>query len=125
MTLNNNTLIKKHKGYDIHDCNILITMGVGSGLISILVLILYTSSQNVQKLYETPLMLTAIGPLMLYWVSNIWFRAHKGEIKQDPLLFAIKDKSSYLIGFLILLVVARARSSTCTVIMAFNSLVTG
>ncbi len=79
-------------------------MGVCSGLISVLVLMLYTSSQNVQKLYETPIILTAVGPLMLYWIANIWFKAYRGEIIEDPVLYTIKDKTSYLVVFLIFLV---------------------
>ena len=92
------------RSYQIDDGNILLILGIGSGLLSVLVLMLYTGSQNVQKLYETPIMLTAIGPLMLYWISNIWFKAYKGKISEDPVLYTIKDKTSYLVAFLIFLV---------------------
>ena len=98
------------RGYKIEDGNLLMIIGVTSGLISVLVLMLYTSSQNVQTLYETPIMLTAIGPLMLYWISNIWFKANRGEISADPVLFTIKDKTSYFVASLILLVTIMASS---------------
>ena len=33
-------------------------------------------------------------PLMLYWVSRLWMKAHRGEIDDDPVVFAMRDWQS-------------------------------
>jgi hypothetical protein len=32
--------------------------------------------------------------LMLYWISRIWMKAQRGEMHDDPVVFALKDKVS-------------------------------
>ena len=91
------------RNYSVNDGNILMSLGIGSGLVSALVLILYTGSDQVQQFYATPLLLIALAPAMLYWISRIWFMASRGLIKSDPVLFTLKDIHSYIVGFCFLL----------------------
>jgi hypothetical protein len=37
-------------------------------------------------------------PLLLYWISRVWFLAHRGQLREDPTAFAFKDWVSYAIG---------------------------
>lgn len=92
---NNNTLIRG-RAYTIVDGGMLMSLGVGSGLISALVLILYTGSDQVQIFYSSPMVLVVLAPVMLYWISRMWLLTERGEIKSDPVLFAIKDKVSIM-----------------------------
>ena len=39
-------------------------------------------------------------PLLLYWVTRTWMLAHRGQMHEDPVLFAIKDRVSLLVGAL-------------------------
>jgi len=96
--LENNVSTKNGTGYSINDSNILKSFGVGSGIISTLVLILYTGSEQVQPFYLTPMILIFLAPIMLYWICRIWLLADRGLIKDDPILFAIKDKISYVVA---------------------------
>ena len=91
--------------YNIDDSNILIPLGLGSGLISALVIILYTSSEQVQQYYSNPIVLICLAPLILYWISKIWLLAARGEIKEDPILFVAKDITSYLLLFFVLVLI--------------------
>ena len=95
----NNVSILSGRGYSINDGNMLMSLGVGSGLVSALVLILYTGSEQVQQFYATPMLLVALAPVMLYWISRMWLMAERGMIKSDPVLFAIKDTHSYVVAF--------------------------
>ncbi|MAH99258.1 MAG: hypothetical protein CMA12_07985 [Euryarchaeota archaeon] len=104
----NNSLLLKGRGYSIHDGKILVSLGVGSGLLSSLVLILYTTSNQVQGHYSSPLILICLAPLMLYWISRIWLMAERGKIKGDPVLFTIKDLNSYVVAFCGLIVIITA-----------------
>ncbi len=104
----NNSLLLKGRGYSIQDGKILVSLGVGSGLLSSLVLILYTTSNQVKGYYSSPLILIGLAPLMLYWISRIWLMAERGRIKGDPVLFTIKDLNSYLVAFCGLIVILTA-----------------
>ena len=88
------------RGYTIEDGNILMTLGVGSGLISSLVIILYTGSDEVQQIYSSPVFLVILAPLILYWISRIWIMADRKKIKNDPITFALKDINTYIVIFL-------------------------
>jgi len=35
---------------------------------------------------------------MLFWISWMWLQAHRGNMHDDPLVFAVKDKTSLLCG---------------------------
>ena len=49
-------------------------------------------------LYRQPLVLWLISPLLLYWISRVWLLAHRGEMHEDPVVFAIHDRVSYAVG---------------------------
>ena len=80
-----------------------------SGYISVLVAALYINSDRVVGLYRHPEVLWLICPLLLYWISRIWMLAHRGQLHDDPVLFAIKDRESWVVGALVALVLVAAR----------------
>jgi amino acid transporter len=80
------------------------TLGLVSGFIAVLVLALYVNSEQVVKLYAHPTLLLLVCPLLLYWISRVWFLAHRGQMHDDPVAFAFKDWVSYFIGALTLVV---------------------
>lgn len=88
------------RGYFRSDLEPIASFGVGSGMISVLVLVLYVMSPEVRILYHRPAILLLLCPLFLYWITRIWFKAHRGEVSQDPVVFAISDRTSYLTGIL-------------------------
>jgi len=88
------------RGYMPSDIDLIAMFGVGSALCSILVLVLYVKSSEVALLYHTPALLLFLGPLLLYWITRVWILAHRGEMPQDPVSFAIRDRASYLVGML-------------------------
>jgi 4-hydroxybenzoate polyprenyltransferase len=64
----------------------------------VLVLALYITSGEVTVLYTHPKRLWLLCPVMLYWVGRVWLLAHRGQVNEDPLVFALKDKLSYVVG---------------------------
>jgi len=88
------------RGYFTTDAPLIQTMGITSGYASVLVLALYLNSDAVVKLYKTPEVVWGTVPVMLFWVSWMWMQAHRGKMHDDPLVFAIKDKSSLLAGLI-------------------------
>lgn len=95
----------KGRGYRASDLEQLSSLGASAGFISVLVLALYVNSNDVTKLYAHPLRLLGMLPLFLYWISRVWLLAHRGQMHDDPIVFAIRDKVSYVIAALVALVV--------------------
>ncbi len=91
------------RGYHIEDLPIIQTLGITAGFASILVLALYLNSETVVNLYKMPQIIWPAIPLMLFWVSWMWMKAHRGEMHDDPIVFAIKDKTSLVVGLLLVL----------------------
>ena len=88
------------RGYVAGDYEQLATLGVSSGYLSVLVLALYITSKEVTVLYSHPERLWLLCPEMMYWVGRVWLLAHRGEVNEDPLVFALKDKVSYAVGLI-------------------------
>lgn len=88
------------RSYNTKDIPLIQIFGITSGYTAVLILALYLNSDAVLKLYRRPEMVWAAVPLCLFWVSWIWMQAHRGQIQEDPFMFAIQDKTSLLVGFL-------------------------
>lgn len=92
------------RGYEIRDISMLRVMGITSGFLSIMVLVLYLNSEEVRALYTHPSYLWGVAPLLLYWLMNMWFIAERGNLNDDPVVFAAKNISSYLVMILIAII---------------------
>jgi hypothetical protein len=86
------------RGYQVSDASLLQTFGVSSGYISVLVIALYMRSEDVLSLYAQPTAIWFVLPILLFWVSWVWLKAARGEMHDDPIVFAIKDKASLLVA---------------------------
>jgi 4-hydroxybenzoate polyprenyltransferase len=89
------------RGYNVQDSSIIQTLGVSSGYASTLLLALYVNSDSVTNLYSHPEIIWLAIPMMLFWISWVWLKAHRGEMNEDPIIFATKDKTSLLIGLIL------------------------
>lgn len=85
------------RGYTVKDLPVLMSIGTGSGMVSVLVFALYINNPEISKTYGNPLWLWLVPSLLLYWVSRLWMKAHRGEIDDDPVVFAVRDWQSLLV----------------------------
>ncbi|MFM7026313.1 MAG: UbiA family prenyltransferase [Limnohabitans sp.] len=85
------------RGYQPDDLELVSSLGASSGLISILVLGLYIQDSRTAALYPAPQMLWLACPALLVWLMRAWLIAHRGAMHDDPILFALKDRTSWLI----------------------------
>ncbi|RKH58006.1 UbiA family prenyltransferase [Corallococcus aberystwythensis] len=92
------------RGYLAQDYEQLSSLGTAAGQVSVLVLALYITSKEVTALYAHPERLWLLCPVMLYWVGRIWVLAHRGLVNEDPLIFALRDRVSYVVGVVAALV---------------------
>jgi 4-hydroxybenzoate polyprenyltransferase len=85
------------RGYHVTDLSIIAQLGTASGYISILVLALYIDTQEMQDAYQDQRMIWLLCPLLMYWIGRIWLLAGRGVLTQDPVVFATRDKVSYMV----------------------------
>jgi 4-hydroxybenzoate polyprenyltransferase len=98
------------RGYQVSDQTMLSEAGIAAGYAAVLVFALYIQlSEEVQILYSHPSVLWFVCPLILYWITRMWLLTHRGEIHEDPVLFAIGDRASYIVGALAMLTMFLAR----------------
>jgi 4-hydroxybenzoate polyprenyltransferase/phosphoserine phosphatase len=97
------------RGYWVGDLEQVAAFGAASGYISVLVLALYVSSNEIVKLYSNPRIIWLACPLLLYWVSRIWLLARRGVVHDDPLVFALRDKVTYIVAGLGLVIFVAAK----------------
>jgi 4-hydroxybenzoate polyprenyltransferase len=96
------------RGYRRSDLDIIRVVGPCSGLMSILVIALYINDPDTLKHYHAPQVLWLLCPVLMYWVTRIWFLAHRNELHHDPLVFALRDWRSYVVGLACLVILALA-----------------
>jgi 4-hydroxybenzoate polyprenyltransferase len=96
------------RGYQIDDLPLLMSLGTASAFMSILVMALYVNSPDVHKLYVFQMALWLVLPLLLFWISRVWMKTHRGEMHDDPVVFAIRDRLSLYVAILVLVVLAIA-----------------
>jgi 4-hydroxybenzoate polyprenyltransferase/phosphoserine phosphatase len=86
------------RGYTSEDRHLLQAFGVASGFASALVLALYLNSDAVLRLYSYPERLWFALPPLLFWICWVWLRAARGQMHDDPVIFAVRDRASLLAG---------------------------
>ncbi|HEY3703985.1 MAG TPA: UbiA family prenyltransferase [Terracidiphilus sp.] len=86
------------RGYFLTDLEQLRTFGTSSAYAAVVIFAIYISGRDVTKLYHNPNYLWFVVPLMLLWLNRVWLLASRGKLDEDPVVFAITDRMSLLIG---------------------------
>ncbi len=89
------------RDYHVDDLPAISLFGISSGYISVLVLVLYAHDLQAGTLYAQPDWLWFVAVAVLYWISRMWLLAFRGEMNEDPVLFAIHDRSSYFVALFV------------------------
>jgi len=110
--------VEKHSGGELQEVSgrdyltadivVLQSLGGASGFMSVLVFALYINSDQVTKMYNNPELLWLVIPVVGYWVMRIWIVTARGQMDEDPISFAIRDKQSWLTTMVLLLIFALA-----------------
>jgi 4-hydroxybenzoate polyprenyltransferase/phosphoserine phosphatase len=82
------------RGYRAMDLELIQGLGSSSAYLSCMVLALYINSPEVRNLYARPNALWLLIPLMVYWISRVWLLANRGEVHQDPVVYALTDRAT-------------------------------
>jgi 4-hydroxybenzoate polyprenyltransferase len=85
------------RGYVASDLQLISALGTSAGYLSVLVLALYIQDANTATLYRHPRIIWLACPLLLYWISRTWIIAHRGQMNDDPIVFAARDRVSLIV----------------------------
>ena len=96
------------RGYLVHDMEQLRAFGTASAFASVVVFSLYINNPDVRNLYHAPQRLWLLTPLLIWWLSRVWLRASRGQMNEDPVVFALTDPASLVAGVLIFLIALAA-----------------
>ena len=96
------------RGYQLADAELLATKGTASGYVAVLVLALYIASSTGNDFHSRHQLIWFVCPLLLYWVGYLWLVAHRGKMHHDPLVFALRDRTSRVLILLVLVAVSLA-----------------
>jgi len=96
------------RGWRVADRPVLLGFGMASSVAAALVYCLYITGDQLSVLYSRPDLLWAGLPLLLYWLARVWLLAERGEVDEDPVVFAIQDAPSYVVAVLFALTVVAA-----------------
>lgn len=84
------------RAYQRADAPIVAAFGIAAALAATVVLALYVNAPEVARMYARSQVLWALGPIVLVWLARLWTLAHRGELRADPVLYALRDPGSWL-----------------------------
>jgi 4-hydroxybenzoate polyprenyltransferase len=93
------------RGYFVSDLEQLRALGTGAAYAAVVVMTLYINNPETKVLYKHVIRLWLVVPVLLLWLSQVWMLASRGEMHDDPVVYAITDKRSFLLGVVMAAVV--------------------
>lgn len=88
------------RGYETRDLPLVQAFGIAAGFAAVLVLALYLDSPAVMAVYALPAAVWGTVPVLLYWITWMWLQAHRGQMHDDPVVFAVRQRTSLVAGAL-------------------------
>ena len=86
------------RGYVVGDAAVMTALGAGSAFASVVVLALYVQSPEIVVRYGRPELLGFVCPLLIYWLGRLLLLANRGVVHHDPIVFAMRDRVSWLVA---------------------------
>jgi 4-hydroxybenzoate polyprenyltransferase len=97
--------VSNGRGYFVSDLEQLRALGTSASYAAVVVVMLYINDAKTNTLYRHPSRLWLVVPVLLLWLSQVWMLTSRGEMNDDPVVFAITDRRSLLLGVLMAAVI--------------------
>jgi 4-hydroxybenzoate polyprenyltransferase len=85
------------RGYLSTDAGLLIAMGTASGYVAVAILALYADTATAARYYTRHELIWLVCPLFLYWISYLWLMAQRNRMAYDPVVFAVRNRTSQVL----------------------------
>ncbi|MGO4441177.1 UbiA family prenyltransferase [Rhizobium sp. RAF56] len=87
------------RGYRVEDAPLTLTLGIASAIASLVVLVLFIIEEMLPaSVYSHPQLLAGMPFILSIWLGRIWLLAHRGNMNDDPVSFALRDRTSLALG---------------------------
>jgi 4-hydroxybenzoate polyprenyltransferase len=90
--------ISNGRGYLLNDIEQIRSFGTSSAFASVVVLAIYIGQPDVLGLYHHFQRMWLLPPLLILWLCRVWLLASRGELDEDPVVFALTDSLRLLMG---------------------------
>jgi 4-hydroxybenzoate polyprenyltransferase len=97
------------RGYRAADGPLLLALGVGTMMATVLIMVIYLVEDAFPAgFYSRPVFLWGFPAIIFLWMSRIWLLCHRGELHDDPVAFALRDRASLCYAGLMVVLFAAA-----------------
>ncbi|MGE0806809.1 MAG: UbiA family prenyltransferase [Burkholderiaceae bacterium] len=96
------------RGYEVSDLSVLQSLGIATSCAALLVLALYVQEPEVTRRYASPQVLWLMLFAFLVWLGRLWLDTARGLMHDDPLVYALQDRTSRWLVLVLLLLFAVA-----------------
>jgi 4-hydroxybenzoate polyprenyltransferase len=93
---------KNGRGYKPSDASVIQTFGIVTCFAASIILAIYVTDSATSQLYETPTLLLFTIPMFLTWTMKLWIDMHRGVIVEDPILYLLRNRETWIYIVLIL-----------------------
>ncbi|MDB5951923.1 MAG: 4-hydroxybenzoate polyprenyltransferase [Massilia sp.] len=85
------------RDYRVSDLVVLWPLGVAASLSAIVVFGLFISAPATQARYASGQLLWLVAVGLIYWSARLWIKTARGEMHDDPIVFALRDFGSCVV----------------------------
>ena len=90
------------RGYLVSDMPLTLAMGISSSIAALVILVLFLVDTHFNRsVYANPEWLWPVCLAIFYWVMRVWLLTTRGQMHDDPIIFALKDRTSLALGLLV------------------------
>jgi 4-hydroxybenzoate polyprenyltransferase len=93
------------RGYRVQDIEQLRSFGTASGYAAVVVFALYINNPEILQHYQHFQRLWLLALVPFFWINRIWLLAHRGELDEDPVAFALTDYRSAILAVVAILII--------------------
>jgi len=87
------------RGYRASDAPLVLALGIGTTIATVLIMVIYLVEDAFPTgYYKHPYFLWGFPLVIFLWLARIWLLCHRGELDDDPVAFALKDRLSLFYG---------------------------
>ena len=90
------------RGYITADAPLVLGLGLATGTASVLILVIFLIFDAFERdIYGNSNWLWLSPVIVFLWIGRIWLICQRGELNDDPVVFALKDLQSVILGTLL------------------------
>lgn len=87
------------RGYVAGDAPLILALGAGTMMATVLIMVIYLVEDAFPAgYYKQPYFLWGFPAVIFLWLARVWLLCHRGQLHDDPVAFALKDRVSLFYG---------------------------